>query len=272
LDSNSKHYLIFTDLDDTLLDSNYQYKSAEETLRKLNKRNIPIIFCSNKTFAEQQTFIEAMGIEYPFIVEGGSAIYIPEDCFREKQGDEIGGYKVIILGTEFNEIKKEIESLREKHYIKSYLSMSVAEVAETMELELEDAERAKNTRQFSETIIEADEEALEELKTKFHIVYGGRAIGIFGKGADKGRAVEILTTLYKEKLEGITTIGLGNSYNDEAMLRVVDIPVLVKNPDGNWANIDIDGLYRTEEIGPRGWCESINKIILQNMKKKDKNR
>lgn len=260
---NNKHYLIFTDLDDTLLDSNYRYDLAEETLRKLTERNIPIICCSNKTFAEQLVYINKLRIKHPFIVEGGSAIFIPKKYFPEKQGDEVGDYEVIVLGVAFKQIKKEIESLRKNYLVKSYLSMSVEDVAEKMELDLESAERAKNTRQFTETIIEADKRALDALKRKFNVVRGGRALGVLGKGADKGKAVKILTELYKEKQGDLITIGLGNSYNDEPMLRMVDNPVLVRNPDGNWADINIEGLYRTKEIGPRGWCEAINKIILE---------
>jgi len=260
--SKVDNYLIFTDLDDTLLDNSYEYKDAIPTLDILKEKKIPIVCCSAKTFTEQNIFIKAMEIEYPFIVEGGSAIFIPRGCFKQTTGKRMGDYEVIVLGVEFGAIKKEIESLRKNCYIKSYLSMSVEEVAKQMELDLEGAERAKNSRQFTETIIEADENALEALRRKFNVVRGGRAIEVCGKGADKGRAVEILTDLYKKEQGNLVTIGLGNSYNDEAMLRVVDIPVLVRNPDGNWADISIDRLYKAQGIGPRGWGEAIDKFVL----------
>jgi mannosyl-3-phosphoglycerate phosphatase len=258
-----KFYLIFTDLDDTLLDSNYEYKYAETTLCLLKEKNIPIIFCSNKTFAEQGVYINKMGIKHPFIVECGSAIFIPKRYFKEKKGKETGDYDVVILGTGYKEIKKEIDSVRKRYYIRSYCTMTVEEVAKQMDLDLEGARLAKCTRQFTETIIEADDNALEELRKKCHVIRGGRAISVCGKGADKGKAVKILTELYKKELGDLTTVGLGNSYNDEAMLRMVDIPILVKNPNGNWADIAVNGLYRTEEIGPKGWCEAIDKILLE---------
>lgn len=256
----TKLWVIFTDLDDTLLDENYQYKEAMPVLRELKEKNIPVVFCSAKTYAEQSVLLKEMDVKDPFIVEDGSAIYLPRSYFKETRGKIMGDYEVILLGVESGEIKKEIELLRKKRRIKSYCTMSVEEVAEEMGLDTESAKRAKN-RQFTETIIEADQEALEELKKKFNVVLGGRATQVFGKGADKGKAVKILTEMYKE-FGKVTTIGMGNSFNDEPMLRAVDKPVLVKNPDGNWADIAIDGLYKATGIGPKGWCESIKKFML----------
>jgi len=48
---SNKFYVIFTDLDGTLLDDNYSYKDALLVLRVLNKRKIPLVFCSAKTKA-----------------------------------------------------------------------------------------------------------------------------------------------------------------------------------------------------------------------------
>lgn len=257
---NSKIFLIFTDLDDTLLDENYQYKEAIPVLKELKRKNIPLVFCSAKTWGEQIVFLKEMDVKDPFIVEDGSAIYIPKDYFKERKGKLTGDYEVVLLGVEFEEIKKEIEKLRKKYQVRSYFNMSVEQVAKEMNLDPESAKRAKD-RQFTETIIEADQEALQELKRKFNVVLGGRAIQVFGKGANKGKAVSLLTEMYKSRVD-VTTIGIGNSYNDEPMLRAVDIPVLVKNPDGNWADVNIKGLYKARDIGPKGWHKSVRRFVL----------
>jgi mannosyl-3-phosphoglycerate phosphatase len=258
---DSKHYVIFTDLDDTLLDSNYGYKDAEPTIRALEELSIPVVFCSAKTYAEQEVIRRRMGVEHPFIVEDGSAIYIPRGYFVEKTGDERGDYYVIVLGVEIEEIAEEIGGLSKDYHIKSYSTMSAEEVAQAMNLDVPSARMAKD-RQFSETVLEMDEEGLKKLKDQFNVVRGGRAIQVYGKGADKGKAVEVLTAMYRQSGEW-TTVGLGNSYNDEPMLRKVDIPVLVRNPDGSWADVTFKGLHRASEIGPKGWSESIRKFVLR---------
>ncbi|MBZ9573071.1 HAD hydrolase family protein, partial [Patescibacteria group bacterium] len=123
------------------------------------------------------------------------------------------------------------------------------------------AKLAKN-RDFSETVVEADEKALKELKKKFNVVLGGKFIHIFGKGSDKGKAVKLLTEMYRKDFGNVTTIGIGNSYTDEPMLRAVDISAIVKNPDGNWADLKIDKIHKANGIGPKGWAEVVNKFVL----------
>lgn len=252
--------IIFTDLDGTLLDENYSYQDALPVLNVLKKKKVPIIFCSGKTKAEQEVIKSDMGVNYPSIVEDGSAIYIPKGYFKEKQGELVDNYEVIVLGVRFEKIRKEIEGLRNKYMIKSFFYMSDKEVAELTGLSLKGAKLARN-REFSETVVEADEKVLKELRKKFNVVLGGRFIHVFGKGSDKGKAVKFLTEIYRKDFVNVKTIGIGNSYTDEPMLRAVDIPALVKNPDGNWADLKIDKIYKSNGIGSKGWGEVVRKFV-----------
>ncbi len=247
-------------MDDTLLDQNYEYHEALPVLRALKENKTPVILCSAKTYGEQQVYRKKMGLAHPFIVENGSAIYIPTGYFGEAKGRPMGDYEVLVLGIPSEQIKREIGLLKERFSIKSYCTMTVEEVARQMNLDPESAKLAKD-RQFTETIIEADQEALDALAEKFCLAFGGRAIEAAGKGADKGKAVRLLSDMYKES-GTVVTVGLGNSYNDELMLRAVYIPVVVKNPDGHWVDLAIPGLRRAEGIGPKGWSESLGKLVL----------
>ncbi len=253
-------FIIFTDLDGTLVDENYSYKKALPVLNILKNKKIPIIFCSAKTRAEQEVIRNKTGIIHPFIVENGSAIYIPKGYFRERKGEVEGDYEVITLGVRFKKIRKEIEKLKNRYKIKSYCDMTTQEVAKVTGLDLKSAGYAK-IREFGETIVEADKGALEELKKKFNVVIGGRFTQVFGKGAGKGKAVKILSNVYKESGK-IITIGIGNAQNDEPMLKIVDIPAIVKNPDGNRADLKIDGIYKAKGIGPAGFGEVVKKFVL----------
>jgi|Deesub1362B_J571_1020462.scaffolds.fasta_scaffold00237_53 mannosyl-3-phosphoglycerate phosphatase family protein len=256
----STKVVIFTDLDGTLLDDNYSFEDAIQGLKLLREYNIPLIYCSAKTKAEQEVIREKMDINDPFIVENGSAIYIPRGHFKNIRAENADGYEVVILGIESAKIIEEIRRLRERFRIKNYYFMSDEEVAEVTGLSLEDARRAK-MREFGETIVEAEEDALNELRKKFEVVHGGRFIQVYGIGADKGEAVRILTEMYRKEFGDVKTVGIGNALNDLPMLKAVQYPAVVKNSDGTWAEIEIENLYREEKIGPSGWAEVVKKFV-----------
>ena len=50
------------------------------------------------------------------------------------------------------------------------------------------------------------------------------------------------------------------------MLKAVDIPALVKNPNGSWVNLKINKLYKAQNIGPKGWAEVVKKFVLGEQK------
>jgi len=255
--------VIFTDLDDTLLDRNYQFREVEVTIKVLNQKKIPIIFCSAKTKAEQEIFRKKLRINHPFIVENGSAIYIPPSYFGGKKGKIKGKYEVIVLGEESKKILAQIKKLKKSYKIKGYADLSFRKVSKITGLTLKFAKLAKK-REYGETIVEAEKKALQKLKKKYNVVSGGRFIQVYGKEADKGKAVKILTRLYQEKFKKVFTLGIGNAENDLPMLKAVLKPALVKNVDGTWAKLKLKNLYKAKNIGPKGWVEVIKRFVLKS--------
>lgn len=278
--SNPK-YIIFSDLDGTLLDDIYSFEKAKPALKILKSKKIPLIFCSAKTKSEQLVIGDKMGISSPFIVENGSAIYIPVSELEQTQQAQKGQkndksdksdkntnsnkeFEIIVLGVKAEEIQKNIEKLRKRHYILNYGIMSAEEVAEVTGLTIENAKRAKD-REFGETIVKADKTALKELAKTYNVVSGGRFTQVFGKGADKGMAVKILTEIYRNKFGDVISIGIGNGPNDEPMLNAVMQPVIVKNSDGSYSDIKLKKgvkLIKSDKKGPEGWAEVVKKLIL----------
>ena len=257
-----KKVIIFTDLDGTLLNENYSLHGAVTALKLLKKKDFPIIFCTAKTKAEQELIRKDLGVNDPFIVENGSAVYIPRNYFGKRVGKIRGKYEVIVLGTKSKEINNKINKLKRKYRIVGYHDMSFREVAERTGLELEAAKRAKR-REFSETIIEIEKNALKELKKKFNVT-GSNFIQVFGKKAGKGKAVRILSKLYKESYD-ILTIGIGNSFSDRSMLKAVDKPALVRNTDNKWVDLGIKNIYKAKGIGPKGWKEIVENFVLNKL-------
>ncbi len=256
-------FVVFTDLDGTLLDEKYECERAVPVLETLKDLDVPVIFCSAKTRAEQEYFRNRLRVHDPFIVEDGSAIYSPKGYFRRTLGMRRNGYEAVVLGVDRKRIVEKIEELRSRYRIVCYYHMTLEEVAKVTGLSFEMAKRAMD-REFSETIVEAEKGALDELRKDFNVVVGGKFVHVYGRDADKGKAVKILTKRFREEFGNVITVGIGNSYTDEPMLRAVDIPALVRNPDG-YAGIDIEGLYRAKGISTEGWVEVIERFVLRGM-------
>jgi mannosyl-3-phosphoglycerate phosphatase len=266
--------VIFTDLDGTLLDlETYSYEAALPSIGHLRSQDIPIIFCSAKTRAEQEVYRKELQINDPFIVENGGAVFIPKGYFPfdfeyHKAKD---GYQVIELGIPYHRIREILARIRDNTDVdfRGFGDMSAEEVASLTSLDLEAAERAK-AREYDETLnLKGTPDEINRVlnaikKTGLNYTSGGRYYDVTGPN-DKGKATRILIDLFNRKSGQIKTIAVGDSPNDLPMLSAVDIPILVQKPGGTWEEIDIPHLHRVEGIGPEGWTRAIEEIIEQGM-------
>lgn len=269
--------IVFTDLDGTLLDlATYSYEKSIAGVNRLKEIGVPLIFCSAKTRAEQEVYRRKLEKFHPFIVENGGAIFIPRGYFPfsfeyHRSIDEL---LVIELGTSYEEVRQLLSKVREEggFHFRGFGDMSDEEVAEETGLDIESAKLAKQ-REYDETVVIASEakqshitsreidEFLRKIKQAgLNWTYGGRFYGVMGDN-DKGKAVKIVTGLYREMWGEIETIGLGDSLNDLPMLSTVDIPILVQKRDYAWENIDVPNLRKVQGIGPEGWSRAIKEIF-----------
>ena len=82
--------MLVTDLDGTLLDhDSYDYAAARPCIEHLDELGWPLVLSSSKTASEMKALREALGNSAPFVVENGSAIFIPEGAFGAKGIGEI---------------------------------------------------------------------------------------------------------------------------------------------------------------------------------------
>ncbi|MDI6886082.1 MAG: mannosyl-3-phosphoglycerate phosphatase [archaeon] len=271
-------YIVYTDVDGTLLDEKYSYDAAKEAIEELIKREIPIVFCTSKTRREIEVYRSQLGIKDPFISENGGAIFIASNYFEFDYGydyelsSDDQRYRVIELGTKYEELRRKLKEIEEESQgtfkIIGFGDMSAEEVAMDSGLSLQEAELSK-MREYDEAFkVRAGERAriFEKIEEKgLHFTIGGRYCHILGDN-DKGKAVKILNALYKKKYARMETIGVGDSFNDLPMLRSVDIPVLVAKPDGRHESIEEERDIRIREeegVGPVGWRNAIENIILR---------
>jgi mannosyl-3-phosphoglycerate phosphatase len=265
--------VIFTDLDGTLLDHDtYSFGPALPALDAVESRGIPLVICTSKTRAEIEKYREVLGNSHPFISENGAGIFIPEEYFKRPfhHDNETNGYLVIELGTSHEKLAGVLKSVSEETGIevKGISEMTVSEVMEITGLNEESAGLASK-RDYSEPfLVNGNEEAAKTIQRKitekgYRHTRGGRFHHILGSN-DKGRAVEILSGLYREELGQIRTVSIGDSLNDLPMLKAVEYPVLVQKPDGKYdPQINLGNLIYADGPGPSGWNSAILKLIIK---------
>lgn len=232
---------------------------------------MPVVLCSAKTRAEILPLRGELGSEDPFIVENGGAVYVPQGyfSFAFPYDREIEGFAVVELGLPYAEIRRRLQTIRRELGVpfRGFGDLSAEEVAQVTGLRLEEAQRAKE-REYDETLLLGElpagdrEKVLQALEQKgLRWTHGGVFYHALGKQTDKGKAVREMIELYRREHREVLSVGLGDSRNDEPLLRAVDLPVLVQKPDGTWEDLDLPGLNRVEGVGPAGWRRAVEEIV-----------
>ena len=265
-------YIIFTDLDATLLDyHSYSYREAAPALSMIRKYKIPLILISSKTRSEIEYYQKQLNIgENPFVVENGCAIYCPSGYFftMPELSESKNGYHRIVLGKKYDEIHDIITQISEKYKynIKGFHNSTQEEISRLTELKGKKLRKALD-REFSIPIF-YDNESEKILKSEIdkydlRLIFGGRFMHLLSK-VDKGKALAILMNLYKKKYKNkyLKSIAIGDSLNDFPMLSSADYAILVKKFDGSFeTRKTLKNVVYSSDIGPKGWNKSILNLL-----------
>lgn len=261
------HPVIFTDIDGTLIDlETYAVDASAAAVARLVATGVPIVLCSSKTQAEQETLRRSLGIPDPFIVENGSAIIIPPGYFDFDSPDG----SEVVLGVSAERIHQVLARIRTHTglTLRGYADLTDAEVAVVTGLSLPAAQRAKQ-RAYSETIVTPlapAELAVLQAVLADHglaVVSGGRFHTVTAIGSDKGVAVRRTAALMQRKLGAIVTIGIGDSANDLPLLAAVDRPYLVEQVGGGWHDVGDLPVTRLSGVGPLGWRKMAEEMLAR---------
>jgi len=262
--------VIFTDLDGTLLDrETYSFEAAEPALRLIRSKGIPLIFSSSKTRSEIESYRRRLQNHHPFISENGGAIFIPKGYFSFPfpYDRELREYFVLELGTFYPTILEVLEAIRKESGVKiiGFSDLTEEEIGALTGLANEEARFAKQREYDEAFVIEGGEEEIESVKKKIkekgmNYAWGGRFHHISGE-SDKGKAVQILKTLYENEYFSVFTIGIGDSLNDLPMLLTVEEPIFLQK-EGEPIPLDVPNLTFVQGTGPRVWNEAILRLIL----------
>jgi len=260
-------YLVFTDLDGTLLDhENYDFSEAQEALDYLKSQSIPLILSTSKTFAEVVQLQEKLSMREPFIVENGAGIFIPSECVLAESLSFKEDWIKVSHASSYIELRLFFTAMQREFPIKGFGDMGVSEVSFLTGLD-EDAALNAMKRDFTEPFIIEDEKFVDDLKSKanangFNIVKGGRFFHLISLNQDKSNAMMQLTHMYDEYFNcSHTKIALGDSANDFKMLETSDIGVLIPLFDGSFSTQTLKNVQKATFPGPKGWNQAIKEIF-----------
>jgi mannosyl-3-phosphoglycerate phosphatase len=229
--------VIFADLDGTFLDDKYNYNHTKPIVNQLSALGGSVVFCSSKTRDEIEFYRKAVGIKEPFIAENGAAIYIPKGYFPFSYAcTKTSEYNVIRLGASYETLRRKLAEIKQKTAAKivGFGDMTLEELAYDTGLPLNLAKLAQK-REHDEPfrIIEGNKtRVLETIKHEgLKCIEGGRYFHLTGN-TDKGKAINVLKSLYGQMFGRVETFGVGDGPNDLPMLKVVDKPFFIKKKIG----------------------------------------
>lgn len=241
-------------------------------------RNVPIVLCSSRTRAELEVVQQEFHFRHPFITENGAAVYVPRGYFSSSGPAEISGYHVLAFGGPHQQV---VDALRRTAAtlgveVRGFNGMSVEEVADECDLSLTDA-RLAQLREYGEPfrIVTSDPAVQSRLLTGLRrvglrCVHGGTFHHV-SFGADVRRALRAVTSLYRQPRGDVFTVGVSAGLTDDSsLLREVDMPIIVRNPQVDVARVlrKVPMARVTSKAGALGWDEAILSALepeLQNM-------
>ena len=262
--------LIFTDLNDTLLDKQYNFSAAEEALSLIEKYQIPLIITTSKTRGQSELYRRKLKINDPLIVENGGAIHFPPGSFRPGRlpvGMEYdSGEYIWRLSKSADSLLPELSKASKTVGVKveTVFEMPVERIMEITGMTEEESRLAKE-RQHTIYFLcpEKRDELFKELRQLGLKPTWGSYFCHLGSTNSKGQAAHKLTALYRELgYYGLITAAFGDNMNDLTMLQTVSKPFIVERPGGGYATgVDIDGLKRVKGVGPAGWNKGVIELI-----------
>ena len=263
-------WLVFTDLDGTLLDHDtYSFKAAQASLDRLREHNIPVIINSSKTAAEINDIRRQLNNTHPFIIENGSAIIQPSNDLTAEQRQSLSTKQTLILGYKRQHILEHLAPLKSlfPDTFRSYHDCSTQDIVDMTGLSHHEASLSAQ-REYTEPVQwmgnDDDKKAFMEAAKQLGLqcLHGGRFIHLMGP-TDKGAATKALSKQYIDAYQKpIKTIALGDSENDIAMFQAADVAVVIRSPHFPPPEFEHPHKIISHYYGPEGWHECIDKLFL----------
>lgn len=256
-------WLVFTDLDGTLLDHHtYRWQAAGPWLAALQRHNIPVVICTSKTAAEIRQLQPALGLSgAPFIAENGAVISLPASS---------GNAEHTLTSMTAGDIQSMLAALAPEFRFSGFHTASPECVSHWTGLTppqavLAMARTASLTLFWQDSPEKLPDFTAQVARLGLRVIAGGRFLHVVDARTGKGAAAARVTQWYaKQEGKHRITLGLGDAPNDVDLLNQMDYAVLVKGRHSSrvtLANDRPDRVYRTACFAPAGWGEGLDHFI-----------
>jgi mannosyl-3-phosphoglycerate phosphatase len=243
----------------------------------LAQANVPCIWITSRTRAQIDDPFRKFGHANPFIGEGGSAVYLPEDYFhlRGEKSERRGRFLCIPVAESQPAAAEALETLSEKTGVPvvPLRTLSPRELAQNSGLPQREAELARQ-RDFDELFFFAGasdgdiQRFLEEgQKRKLQLRPQG-VLWSLAVGASVPQCVRHLTKLYERALHGhAPSIGLAPQEQAGELFPACDRNILLAEEFRDETVVRPPGGSRVKEISLRApdvWEEVLARITAKN--------
>lgn len=261
--------IVITDLDGTLLDTRtYSWAAARPALEQLKRLAIPLVFATSKTCAEVEYWREQMGIEDPFIVENGGALYVPRGYFGRPlaAAGSRGPYEVLEFGRPYHELVEALQAAANQSVceVRGFHELTATDLAVISRLPLRQAVLAKQ-RDYDEPfeiLSSGTYRLLSAIQSRgLRWTRGDRFYHVTG-GHDKVTAVERLLEAYRAAYGQVISIGVGDGHNDARFLAAVDVPIVIHSRFAVTLRQAAPRAILSRWPGPSGWNEAVLRALV----------
>ena len=267
-----KKFLIFTDLDGTLLDhENYSFGNNKKLISKIINNKNELIFNTSKTFTESIKLLKEINLmNMPFSTENGAVLYFPKTRFRKiKNSFNYGSFWKIRIAKLSSKSWYQFLLKKQKKY-KLLIAQDLSSNSLKKYTNLNNTKMMLN-REASQIILWEDslvnlKKFRNELKSEKEgvLIQGSRFMQI-SSICNKRIAKKLISHAYYIQFHGTyskNTIALGDSKNDIDMLNSAKYSCIIKNPSGVFPKLNFNkkNIFRSTKLAPDGWSQVLYKL------------
>ena len=267
-----KRYLIFTDLDGTLLDhDNYSYGNNKKMISTIINNKNEIIFNTSKTFSECKKLLKELKLSnMPFSTENGAVLYFPKIRFNKiKNSSSFERYWKLRIAKLSSKSWHQFLKQKQKKY-NFLIAQDLSSKILKKYTNLDDTSKMLN-REASQIILWEDslvnlKKFKNELKSEKQgvLIQGSRFMQV-SSVCNKRIAKKLISHAYDYQFYGTyskNTIALGDSKNDIDMLNSASYPCLIKNRSGYFLKLRSNkkNIIKSSKFAPDGWSQVLYKL------------
>lgn len=270
------HWLIATDLDDTLLDDGYPLAAAAAAIDMLfglspvscGAVTLHVVLATSKTLTEAIQLVGHCNSEPIVAFENGAGLAWRTTACTRRGAVEKQGYQIDCGATDYDHLRRVLLKLRATpgYDFRGFGDLSAAEVATLTGLD-EDSAAAARQRMASEPLLwQGAPAALEAFKLDLNTLglnlnLGGRFHHVTGRRNKAGAVAAIRRLLDRGSREAITTLACGDAPNDIEMMRAADFALVFPGRNGRYVLPPDCSVTHASQAGPDTWFDCVSRII-----------